>query len=110
MTPATARQLASELTQHDAFAAHIDVELGIDPDDLSAHYNLMRCLRRLRRIPEARREETIYELLREDDRAKAIGLAYLRRHAAEDQEALTIHEHVVRPPSERVRPSARGKG
>lgn len=34
-TPATARQLALELTKHDAFAAHIDVELGIDPSELT---------------------------------------------------------------------------
>jgi vacuolar iron transporter family protein len=31
----TARTVAMELTDRDAFAAHIDVELGIDPDDLS---------------------------------------------------------------------------
>jgi VIT1/CCC1 family predicted Fe2+/Mn2+ transporter len=34
-SPSTARQLAVELTAHDAFAAHIDVELGIDPTDLT---------------------------------------------------------------------------
>ncbi|MFC9766754.1 VIT family protein [Rhodococcus jostii] len=31
----TARTVARELTDHDAFAAHVDVELGIDPDDLT---------------------------------------------------------------------------
>jgi VIT1/CCC1 family predicted Fe2+/Mn2+ transporter len=31
----TARVVARELTDRDAFAAHVDVELGIDPDDLS---------------------------------------------------------------------------
>jgi VIT1/CCC1 family predicted Fe2+/Mn2+ transporter len=31
----TARVVARELTARDAFAAHVDVELGIDPDDLS---------------------------------------------------------------------------
>jgi VIT1/CCC1 family predicted Fe2+/Mn2+ transporter len=31
----TARQVAKELTAHDAFAAHVDVELGIDPTDLT---------------------------------------------------------------------------
>jgi VIT1/CCC1 family predicted Fe2+/Mn2+ transporter len=31
----TARQVAEELTAHDAFAAHVDVELGIDPADLT---------------------------------------------------------------------------
>jgi VIT1/CCC1 family predicted Fe2+/Mn2+ transporter len=31
----TAKRLALELTEHDAFAAHVDVELGIDPHDLT---------------------------------------------------------------------------
>jgi VIT1/CCC1 family predicted Fe2+/Mn2+ transporter len=35
LSPATARLVAEELTEHDAFAAHADVELGIDPDDLT---------------------------------------------------------------------------
>ncbi|MCW2516949.1 MAG: putative rane protein [Mycobacterium sp.] len=30
----TARRVAEELTEHDAFGAHVDVELGIDPADL----------------------------------------------------------------------------
>ncbi len=31
----TARTVAEELTAHDAFAAHVDIELGIDPSDLT---------------------------------------------------------------------------
>jgi VIT1/CCC1 family predicted Fe2+/Mn2+ transporter len=31
----TAHIVARELTAHDAFAAHVDAELGIDPDDLT---------------------------------------------------------------------------
>ncbi|MDG3016487.1 VIT family protein [Speluncibacter jeojiensis] len=31
----TARQVATELTAHDAFAAHAEVELGIDPSELT---------------------------------------------------------------------------
>jgi len=34
-SPETARKLALELTEHDVFAAHIDVELGIDPHELT---------------------------------------------------------------------------
>jgi VIT1/CCC1 family predicted Fe2+/Mn2+ transporter len=30
-----AREVAVELTEHDALAAHADVELGIDPEDLT---------------------------------------------------------------------------
>ncbi|MFC7530105.1 VIT family protein [Actinoplanes sp. GCM10030250] len=35
LSQATARQVAEELTAHDAFAAHADVELRIDPDGLA---------------------------------------------------------------------------
>src|SRR6185437_15990251 len=35
LKPATARIVAEELTAHDAFAAHAEVELGIDPDELT---------------------------------------------------------------------------
>lgn len=35
LSPATARQVAEELTEHDALGAHLDAELGIDPDDLA---------------------------------------------------------------------------
>ena len=35
LSTATARTVAEELTDHDAFAAHADVELGIDPSDLA---------------------------------------------------------------------------
>ncbi|MEU8820111.1 VIT family protein [Actinoplanes sp. NPDC048796] len=35
LSPATARQVALELTENDAFAAHADVELHLDPDELT---------------------------------------------------------------------------
>lgn len=35
LSTATAHTVAEELTDHDAFAAHAEVELGIDPDDLT---------------------------------------------------------------------------
>lgn len=35
LTPTTARLVAEELTAHDVFAAHVDAELGIDPDELT---------------------------------------------------------------------------
>jgi len=35
LSPETARTVAEELTAHDAFAAHIDIELGIDPHELT---------------------------------------------------------------------------
>lgn len=35
LSPQTARTVARELTEHDVFAAHVDAELGIDPDELT---------------------------------------------------------------------------
>ncbi|PTR32089.1 VIT1/CCC1 family predicted Fe2+/Mn2+ transporter [Rhodococcus sp. OK519] len=35
LSPETARMVAEELTEHDAFAAHAEAELGIDPDELT---------------------------------------------------------------------------
>lgn len=36
LTPATARTVAEELTDHDAFAAHVDAELRLDPEELTS--------------------------------------------------------------------------
>lgn len=36
LSPELSRKVAVELTAHDALAAHADVELGIDPDDLTS--------------------------------------------------------------------------
>lgn len=36
LSPTTARRVAEELTEHDAVKAHAEVELGIDPDDLTS--------------------------------------------------------------------------
>ena len=35
LSEATARRVAEELSDHDALGAHLDAELGIDPDDLA---------------------------------------------------------------------------
>ena len=35
MSAATARAVAEELSAHDVYAAHIDAQLGLDPDDLT---------------------------------------------------------------------------
>src|SRR4029450_69864 len=35
LSAATARTVAEELTDHDPFAAHAEVELGIDPEELT---------------------------------------------------------------------------
>jgi tetratricopeptide (TPR) repeat protein len=83
--------------QYEEGARAFEKVLEIDPDDLAAHYNLMRCLRRLRRVPEARREEVIYQNLREDVDAKKVSLGFLQQHPWADRETRTIHEHPLYP-------------
>lgn len=39
LSPELARAVAVELTEHDAFAAHVEAELGIDPDDLASPWH-----------------------------------------------------------------------
>ncbi len=39
LAPDLAREVAQQLTEHDALAAHAEVELGIDPDDLTSAWN-----------------------------------------------------------------------
>ncbi|HSK58935.1 MAG TPA: VIT family protein [Actinomycetospora sp.] len=36
VSPATARQVAVELTEHDALSAHLDAELHLDPEELTS--------------------------------------------------------------------------
>ncbi|MDD7968748.1 VIT1/CCC1 transporter family protein [Actinomycetospora lemnae] len=36
LSPATARQVAIELTEHDALGAHLEAELHLDPDELTS--------------------------------------------------------------------------
>jgi Flp pilus assembly protein TadD len=45
-------------------AREFEAMLDVDPLNVSAHFNLMRCLQRLNRLTAARSEETIYRLLK----------------------------------------------
>lgn len=38
LSPETAQRVATELTEGDALRAHLDIELGIDPDDLTSPF------------------------------------------------------------------------
>jgi hypothetical protein len=67
--------------------------LDIDPDDTAAHYNLMQCYRRMRRLSDARREEAIYRMLQDDEPLTYITEPYLREHPDAARERLPVHDH-----------------
>ena len=83
--------------------------LGVDPEDLEAHYNLMLCYRGLGNDQLATREEKLYLRFKADEASRAITGPYKLAHPEDNNEAQPIHEHVSVPldlPSERkARPS-----
>jgi tetratricopeptide (TPR) repeat protein len=70
-------------------AREFEAMLDVDPIDVSAHYNLMLCFQRMNRLTDARREETIYRLLRpETQRAQ---------QSPASPEARPLHVHQLEP-------------
>jgi len=70
--------------------------LDVDPDDLSAHFNLMRCYRSMRRLGSARKEEAIYQTLKEDSLPSVITNRYVQDHPDIERESQANHEHLLR--------------
>jgi len=75
--------------RNDDAAHQFEAMLDVDPIDVSAHYNLMLCLQRLNRLTDARREETIYRLLRQDPSHAS--------EAATSLEDRPLHLHPLEP-------------
>jgi len=67
--------------------------LGVDPEDLQAHYNLMLCYRGLGKADLAAREEALYERFKADESAQAITGPYRQLHPDDNNERQSIHEH-----------------
>jgi hypothetical protein len=68
--------------------------LGIDPEDLQAHYNLMLCYQGLGDTASAGRERTLYERFKADESSQSITGPYRQLHADDNNERQQIHEHV----------------
>ncbi|PYR59942.1 MAG: hypothetical protein DMF91_13500 [Acidobacteria bacterium] len=73
----------------DAFTA----VLGIDPEDLQAHYNLMLCDQGLGDAAGAARERVLYERFKADESAQAVTGPYRQLHPDDNNERQQIHEH-----------------
>ncbi|NOT64205.1 MAG: hypothetical protein HOP19_28655, partial [Acidobacteria bacterium] len=67
--------------------------LGIDPEDLQAHYNLMLCQQGLGNSAEAKREEVLYRRFKADESSQAITGDYRRLNPHDNNERQQIHEH-----------------
>src|SRR4051812_102143 len=93
----------------DAIGAFTDV-LGIDPEDLQAHYNLMLCYQGLGDAASAARERTLYERFKADESSQSITGPYRQLHAEDNNERQQIHEHATAAVQPVVKSAAAGAG
>jgi tetratricopeptide (TPR) repeat protein len=87
--------------RYDAAATAFRNALAADPDSAPAHYQLKQAYQRLRRVPDARREEASAKYLAEDEQAARLRELYLQRHPRKRPLALPIPTHSLHPPTNR---------
>ena len=79
--------------QYEAAIATYEAVLAIDPEDVSAHYNLMLAHQGAGNREEAMRERALYERFKADEAAQAITGAFRRASPEDNNERQAIHEH-----------------
>ena len=67
--------------------------LAIDPEDLTAHYNLILCHRGLGDDAAAEKSEQLYRRFKADEPSEALLGPYLRANGHDNNERQPIHEH-----------------
>jgi tetratricopeptide (TPR) repeat protein len=78
---------------HREAIAEFEQTLAVDPEDLTAHYNLMLCYRALGDAGAEEREEALYTRFKADESAQAITGSYRRLNPEDNLERQPIHEH-----------------
>jgi tetratricopeptide (TPR) repeat protein len=79
--------------------------LAIDPEDLNAHYNLMRVYRATGDRGRAALHEADYRKYKEDETGRSLAADYRRENAWDNRESLPIHVHAEAEPPPAVVPS-----
>ncbi|HEY6928310.1 MAG TPA: tetratricopeptide repeat protein, partial [Thermoanaerobaculia bacterium] len=72
--------------------------LAIDPEDVSAHYNLMRIYRALGNAERAAVHEAAYRKHKEDETGRAVAADYRLSEPWDNRESLPIHVHAEPQP------------
>ncbi len=73
--------------------ARFEQTLGVDPEDLQAHYNLMLCYRGLGDAAKAAREEALFRRFKADESAQTLTAKPRLLSPEDNNERQTIHEH-----------------
>ena len=72
--------------------------LAIDPEDLTAHYNLMRVYRALGDRQRAAFHEAEYRKYKDDETARSLAADYRRDNPWDNRESLPVHVHAEAVP------------
>ena len=82
-----------QLHKYDLARAEYETVQAIDPDDLSAHYNLSILYRRMGLKDKAREQAAFFADQKDDPTASTFALEYLRKHHEIAQESIPWHVH-----------------
>ena len=74
--------------------AEFQKTLLIDPEDLTAHYNLMLCYQGMHQKDLLHKEEVLYLRFKADEASQQITGPYRQLHPEDNNERQPIHEHV----------------
>ena len=80
------------LGRWDDACEHFKHSLEIEPEDISAHYNLMRCYRAKGDMKTAAIHEQLYKRFKADETSTKLGGAYRAAHPSDNNLAQPIHE------------------
>ena len=75
----------------------LDRVLGVDPEDLQAHYNLMLCYEGLGDHKQARAQEIRYMRFKANEASQTITGPYRQLNPEDNNERQAIHDHVSVP-------------
>jgi len=80
--------------EYDTALTHFQKTLEVDPEDLDAHYNIMRCYRALKNPSMAAKSQKLYLRFKADESVDAITGIASRADTHANLERQPIHEHV----------------
>jgi tetratricopeptide (TPR) repeat protein len=81
------------LGRYNEAIAQLQRTLSIDPEDVAAHYNLMKCYRAEGDAQQALIYEKLYKRFKVDETTTDLTGPYLRKHSADNLLSQPIHEH-----------------
>lgn len=84
------------LGRYDEAITHLDHTLSVDPEDVAAHYNLMKCYRAKgdpESLKQASLHQALYSRFKADETTTDLVGPYRRAHPADNNLMQRIHEH-----------------